>query len=67
MNNPHTYAAILSAHEKALLAKPGPSRGYVPLGEDVEPEDPPAGPASVSLSSSEDNQRVDTGAEFYGR
>jgi hypothetical protein len=66
-NSQDTRAAVgLSAQERSLLAKPSPSRGYVPLGEDLEPEDAPDGAASASFPFPGGRQSADREPEFHG-
>lgn len=68
MNDPRdTRAAVrLSAQERALLTEPSPSRGYVPQGEDLEPEDAPDGAASASFPAPGGRQSADREPEFHG-
>jgi hypothetical protein len=68
MNDPRDARAAvgLSAQERSLLAKPSPSRGYVPQGEDLEPEDAPAGAASASFPAPGGHQSADREPEFHG-
>jgi hypothetical protein len=67
MNDPQdSCAAIeLSPREKELLAKSSSSRGYVPQGEEVEPDHAPAGAASTSIPDPIDSQSADRQPEFH--
>lgn len=62
----HTRVAVeLSAREKELLARPSLNRGYVPQGEDVEPEHAPTGAASASFPTQGNDESEDRDPDFH--
>jgi hypothetical protein len=65
MTNPRdTRPATELSREEASLVKRSPTRGYVPRGEDVEPDQAPTGAASASTPTSEVDDSANHGPEF---